>query len=95
MGRSLLDDPRFEAIGRGKGGRSGGGSNAEKTKLFLAIGLFIAAGILFAWYMELLPGTSSRPQPVVMTEEEKKVFDESVKKAQEDMKRPGTVVGGD
>lgn len=97
MGRSLLDDPRFEAIGRGKGGKrgGGGGSNVEKTKLFLAIGLFVAAGVLFAWYMELLPGTSSTPPGIQMTAEEQKTFDESVKKSKEDMKRPDIQLGGD
>lgn len=99
MARSLLDDPRFESIGRGKGGSrgGGGGANSDKIKLAIAIVLFLIAGGVIAWYYELLPGTGrSRAGAPVMTREEKQQFEEQVKKSEEEaMKRPDVQRGSD
>lgn len=99
MARSLLDDPRFESIGRGKGGSRGGGGgmSGDKIKLALAIVLFLIAGGVIAWYYELLPGTNrSRAGAPVMTPDERKQFDEQVKKSEEEaLKRPDVTTGSD
>ncbi len=97
MARSLLDDARYESIGRGKHARSsgGGGVSGDKLKLGVAIGLLAIAALLFAWYYEMIPGLSSRPKPQVITEAEKQQFEAEQKQMQEKIDRGEIIVGGD
>lgn len=98
MARSLLDDPRFESIGKGKGGGSrggGGGMSGDKIKLIAAIVLFVLAGGVFAWYYELIPlGGGKRPVHVV-TQEDKQNFEQQQAQQKQAIDRGQAVVGGD
>lgn len=98
MARSLLDDPRFDSIGKGKGGGSrggGGGMSGDKVKLIAAIVLFVLAGGVFAWYYELIPmGGSSRPVHVV-TEQDRQNLQEQEKQRQQAIDRGQAQIGGD
>lgn len=97
MARSLLDDARYESIGRGKHARSagGGGAGGDKVKLGVAIGLLAVAALLFAWYYELIPGLSSKPKPVAVSPAEQAAFEEEQKKLDEKVKRGEVIIGGD
>ncbi len=96
MARSLLDDSRYDSIGRGKSRSSGGGASGDKVKLGLAIGLFVLAGGVLAWYYELIPGMgSSRPAPVVITPEQKEEIQKQEAHRQKQIERGEVTVGGD
>lgn len=95
MARSLLDDSRFDSIGRGKQSKSGGGNSADKVKLTVAIALFALAGGVLAWYYDLIPGMGSKPPQQVITPEEKQAFETQEKQRQQQIQRGEVIVGGD
>jgi hypothetical protein len=95
MARSLLDDSRYDSIGRGKS-RSSGGASGDKVKLGLAIGLFVVAGAVLAWYYELIPGMgSTKPAPVVITQEQQEEIKKQEDHRQKQIERGEVTVGGD
>lgn len=98
MARSLLDDPRFDNIGKGKGGggsRGGGGMDADKIKLIAAIALFAAAGLVFAWYYDLIPGGGSKKPVHIVTEADKANLQQQQAAQQQQIDRGQATVGGD
>ena len=98
MARSLLDDPRFDSIGKGKGGGSrggGGGMDGDKVKLIAAIVLFVLAGGVFAWYYELIPLGRGKKAVQVVTEKDRENFAEQEKARQKAIDRGQATIGGD
>jgi hypothetical protein len=50
--------------------KSGGGtSGADKIKLLVALGLFLIAGLVFAWYYGYLGGGVEKPPPPTPAQE--------------------------
>ncbi len=94
MARSLLDDSRYDSIGRGRQTKSSG-SGGDKAKLIAAIALFAVAGGVLAWYYELIPGMSSAPPPPVVTPEQQQAFEKQEQQRQEAVKRGEVTIGGD
>lgn len=59
--------------------KSSGTSSGDKIKLLVAVGLFLVAGLVLAWYYEVLPGFGpAKPPPptpdqAAQIEESKKI----------------------
>src|SRR5688572_23022581 len=70
----------LDSIGRKGGGGARGGSGGGKgdtVKLFVAIGLFLIAGLVLAWYYDLLPGFGGQSTAAPPTPEQEKLIQES------------------
>jgi len=88
--QSLLDGDDFSSIGGKRGGGGGGGSNMDSKKvikLSIAIVLFLAAGGLFAWQMDLFGSGKSEFAPEPVSAEKQRAREEATKKAEEEMER--------
>lgn len=83
--RSLEDRPKSSPS---KGGKSG-----DKGKLFLALGLFVVAGVVYLWLSGYIGGPPKSPPA---TAEEVASYEQQKKAVEEAQKGPRPpVVGGD
>lgn len=89
--RSLLDDDRLSSIGSAKAAKSGG--NKQGIKLFAALGLFVVAGLIFAWSQGWIFAKEEEKPPPPSAEELKQV-EQQQKQIQEKIKSGAVQSGG-
>lgn len=78
MARSLLDDPRFEAIGRPGARRAAGPSTAERWKLALASSMFLVAAGVMLWHFGFFASGRGVSDHQVSAQDQK-ILDEQIK----------------
>jgi hypothetical protein len=72
--------------------KSGGGtSSADKIKLLIALGLFLIAGLVFAWYSGYIGGGGEKPPPPTPAQEAQ--MQESQKIQQKEALRKDVIQG--
>lgn len=90
--RSLTEG--LESIGKSRGGGGGGKSKAETMKLVFAIGLFLVAGLVLAWYYDLLPFGGAKPVGIgEMTPQQQQQIEQSQQIMEQQLKRPDVIQG--
>lgn len=89
--RSLTEG--LESIGKSRS--SGGGkSKAETMKLGLAIGLFLVAGLVLAWYYDFLPFGGAKPVGIgEMSPQQQQQLEQSQQIMEQQLKRPDVIQG--
>ena len=87
--KSLVDD-RFESIGAKKGPAA---KKNDSLKLIFALVLFLAAGVVFAWYSGLFGGSAAE-KPPPETAEVKQAFQEQQKRTEQAIQSGKAKAGG-
>lgn len=72
--------------------RKSGSSSADKIKLLVALGLFLIAGLVLAWYYDLLPGGGEAPPPPPTPQQQQQI-EESQKIQQKESLRKDVTTG--
>lgn len=88
--RSSLLDRGMDSIGAPKASKTSGGGN-QTIKLVVALVLFAAAGVIFAWSQGWLGGEEAPPPP---SQEQLQALEQQKQAAEEALKANKAVISG-